>query len=396
MQKTIRLYYSDCYLREFEARVLAAEPEARGFRVFLDRSAFYPDSGGQPPDRGTLGGIPVMDVIEQDDAVAHVLERKPEGERVTGQIDWPRRFDHMQQHTGQHVLSAAFEKLGNYRTVAFHLGTEVSTIDLDSDRLGRRQIDEAEELANRVVFENREVRILFKSASEAGQMGLRKPTEREGEVRLVEVPDFDLSACGGTHVSRTGAIGLILARKFERLKGLTRVEFLCGRRAWGAARADFAVLSEAARLFSGALENVPALINKQGEELRAALRAREKLIKRVADYEALELHASAPEKNGRKIVRKVFAAEDSDEAKMLAHAVAHQPSAVALIGVKGKPATLFFAQSPGGAADMGSILKQTVAKQGGKGGGTRDFAQGGGLDEAKLDEALSLAEALTG
>jgi alanyl-tRNA synthetase len=396
MQKTERLYYSDCYLREFEAHMLAAEPEARGFRVFLDRSAFYPDSGGQPSDRGTLGGIPVMDVIEEDDAVAHVLERKPEGERVTGQIDWPRRFDHMQQHTGQHVLSAAFEKLGNYRTVSFHLGTEVSTIDLDSDRLGRRQIDEAEELANRVVFENREVRILFKSAGEAAQMGLRKPTEREGEVRLVEVPDFDLSACGGTHVSRTGAIGLVLVRKFERLKGLTRVEFLCGRRAWGAARADFAVLSEAARLFSGALENVPALINKQGEELRAALRAREKLIKRVADYEALELHVSAPEKNGRKIVRKIFAAEDSDEAKMLAHAVAHQPSAVALIGVKGKPATLFFAQSPGGAADMGSILKQTVAKQGGKGGGTRDFAQGGGLDEAKLDEALSLAEALTG
>ena len=396
MQKTERLYYSDCYLREFEARVLAAEPEARGFRVFLDRSAFYPDSGGQPPDRGTLGGIPVLDVIEEDEAVAHVLERKPEGERVTGQIDWPRRFDHMQQHTGQHVLSAAFEKLGNYRTVSFHLGTEVSTIDLDSDRLGRRQIDEAEELANRVVFENREVRIFFKAASEAVQMGLRKATEREGEVRLVEVPDFDLSACGGTHVSRTGAIGLILVRRFERIKGLTRVEFLCGHRALGAARADFAVLSEAARLFSGALENVPTLINKQGEELRAALRAREKLIKRVADYEALELHASAPEKNGRKIVRKVFAAEDSDEAKVLAHAIARQPSAVALIGVKGKAAALFFAQSPGGAADMGSILKQTVAKLGGKGGGTRDFAQGGGLEEAKLDEALSLAEALTG
>jgi len=240
------------------------------------------------------------------------------------------------------------------------------------------------------------VRILFKAASEAVQMGLRKPTEREGEIRLVEVPDFDLSACGGTHVSRTGAIGLILVRRFERIKGLTRVEFLCGHRALGAARADFAVLSEAARLFSGALENVPTLINKQGEELRAALRAREKLIKRVADYEALELHASAPEKNGRKIVRKVFAAEDSDEAKVLAHAIARQPSAVALIGMKGKPATLLFAQSPGGAADMGSILKQTVAKLGGKGGGTRDFAQGGGLDEAMLDEALSLAEALTG
>ncbi len=394
MHKTERLYYSDCYLREFEASVLAAEPEARGFRVYLDRSAFYPDSGGQAADRGTLNGIPVLDVVEEGDSVAHIVERKPEGERVTGQIDWARRFDHMQQHSGQHVLSAAFERVGNFKTVSFHLGAEISTIDLDSDRLGRRQIDEAEELANQVVFENREVRILFKSAEEAGRMGLRNPAEREGEIRVVEVPDFDLSACGGTHVSRTGAIGLILVRKFERIKELTRVEFLCGRRALGAARADFSFLSEAARLFSGARENVPALITKQAEEFRAATRTREKLIKRVADYEALELYSTTSEKDGRKIVRRVFDAEDSSEAKLLAHAIARQPSAVALIGVKGEPAALFLAQSPGGPSDMGSILKQTVAKFGGKGGGTRDFAQGGGLDEARLEEALAFAESL--
>jgi alanyl-tRNA synthetase len=147
-------------------------------------------------------------------------------------------------------------------------------------------------------------------------------------------------------------------------------------------------------LFSGALENVPALIGKQAEELRTALRAREKLVKRVAEYEARELWSAAPEKNGRKIVRQVFAAEDHDEAKMLAHAVARLPGAVAFIGVKGKPAALFFAQSPGGAANMGSILKQTVAQVGGKGGGARDFAQGGGLDEARLEEALTTAEGL--
>jgi len=394
MPKTERLYYHDCYLREFDARILAAEPEPRGLRVYLDRSAFYPDSGGQPSDRGTLGGIPVLDVIDEGDALAHILECRPEGERVSGQIDWTRRFDHMQQHTGQHILSAALEKIGGYKTISFHLGSEISTIDLDSDRLGRRQLDEAEELANRVVFENREVRILFKSAGDAGQMDLRKPTEREGEIRVVEVLDFDRSACGGTHVNRSGAVGLILARKFERMKGWTRVEFLCGGRALAAARADFATLSEAARRFSAALENVPALINKQTEELRAALRIREKLIKRLAEYEARELWAAAPERDGRKIVRSVFAAEDADEARMLAHRIAHQAAAAALIGVKGKPATLFFAQTPGGPADMGSVLKQTVAKFGGKGGGSRDFAQGGGLDEAKLEEALAFAESL--
>jgi alanyl-tRNA synthetase len=394
MAKTERLFYTDCYLRDFEARLLAAEPDARGFRVYLDRTAFYPESGGQPADRGTLSGIPVLEVIEEGEAIAHVVAQKPDPGDVVGRIDWGRRFDHMQQHTGQHLLSGAFERMGNYKTVSFHLGAEISTLDLDSDRLGRRQIEEAEELANQVVFENREVRIFFKSADEAGQLDLRKPTLREGEVRLVEVPDFDLSACGGTHVNRTGAVGLVLVRKFERMKGVTRVEFLCGKRALKAARSDFALLTESARLFSGALENMPALIGKQAEELRAALRAREKLVKRVAEYEARELCSAAPEKNGRKIVRQVFAAEDHDEAKMLAHAVARLPAAVAFIGVKGKPAALFFAQSPGGAADMGSILKQTVAQVGGKGGGARDFAQGGGLDETRLEEALSVAEGL--
>ncbi|MGD0921354.1 MAG: alanyl-tRNA editing protein [Terriglobia bacterium] len=394
MLKTDRLYYSDCYLREFEARLVAAEPEARGFRVYLDRTAFYPESGGQPADRGTLSGIPVLDVIEVEEAIAHVLERKPEGVEIVGRVDWARRFDHMQQHTGQHLLSAAFEKVGKYKTVSFHLGSDGSSIDLDSDRLGRRQIDEAEELANQVAFDNREVRISFRPAAEAGHLDLRKASTREGELRLVEVADFDLSACGGTHVSRTGAVGLVLVRKFERMKGVTRVEFLCGNRALQAARRDFALLTEAARLFSGALENVPALISKQAEDLRAALRAREKLIKRMAEYEAHELWSAAPERNGRRIVRQIFAAEDHDQAKMLAHAIAHQPAAVALIGVKGKPAALFFAQSAGGTTDMGSILKQTVAKVGGKGGGARDFAQGGGLDEASLEEALTIAEGL--
>jgi alanyl-tRNA synthetase len=394
MNKTERLYYTDCYLGEFEARVITAGPDPRGWRVVLDRTAFYPESGGQPADRGTLSDVPVVDVVDEDDRIAHIVERQLDGPSVKGRIDWERRFDHMQQHTGQHILSAAFEKVGQYKTVSFHLGSEVSTIDLDSDRLSRRQMDEAEDLANQVIFETREVRITFASAEKAAELGLRKPTEREGEVRLVEVRDFDRSACGGTHVSNTGAVGMILVRKFERLKGLTRVEFVCGRRALRAARGDYSTLTEAARLFSGALENVPTLISKQGEELRAALRAREKLVKRLAEYEARELWSAAEEKGGRRIIRRVFAAEDYDEAKMLAHALTRQPAAVALLGVKGKSAMLFFAQSPGGGPDMSSILRQTVAKFGGKGGGSRDFAQGGGIEEARIEEALSFAESL--
>lgn len=394
MTTTARLYYTDCYQREFEGRVVRTELEPRGVRVYLDRSAFYPESGGQLRDGGSLGGLPLLDVVDEGDAIAHVLERKPEGEVLKGVIDWSRRLDHMQQHTGQHILSAAFEKTGDYKTVSFHMSEQVSTIDLNSDRLGQRQIEEAEELANRVIFEDRTVRFSFRPAAEASRLDLRKPTQREGDVRLVEVEGFDLSACGGTHVSRTGTIGLVVTRGFERMKGGTRVEFVCGSRALKAARGDFLALTELGRLLSTSHERVPASVKKQAEELRAVFRAQEKQAKRLAEYRASELLQAAPEKNGRKIARHVFDAEEHLEAKMVAHAMAKRPSSVGLIGVKGEPATLYFAQSPGGPSDMVNVLRQIAAQVGGKGGGTRDFAQGGGLKEGRLEEALALAEGL--
>ena len=396
MAKTERLYYTDSYLREFQARVIRTSPDARGVHVFLDRTAFYPESGGQPVDHGTLAGHAVLDVIEEGDEIAHVLAEAPAAEHVQGIIDWDRRFDHMQQHTGQHVLSAAFEKTGGYKTVSFHLGTEISTIDLDSDRLGPRQIAAAEELANQIVFENRPVQISFRGSAEANQMDLRKPTFREGDVRLVEVPGFDLSACGGTHVRQTGAIGLISIRKVDHTKGLTRVAFVCGGRALDRAREDFTILTEAARLFSTGLENVPELITKQSQELREATRQRDKLVEDLAGFEARELWRNAPERGGVRVVRREFQSEEGKKAKLMARAVTENPSAIALMGVKGKPATLCFLQSPGGKLSMAEVLKQTLEKFGGKGGGSRDIAQGGGLAEEQLEEALRFAETLLG
>jgi len=394
MPRTERLYYTDCYLREFEARVLRSEPAPNGFKVYLNRTAFYPASGGQPADSGMIAGLPVLEAVDERDEIAHILRQAPEGEGVRGRIDWARRFDHMQQHTGQHILSAAFEKIGDYKTASFHLGEDSSSIDLDSDRLGPRQIEEAEDAANQVVFEDRPVRISFQPAGEASRLDLRKPTAREGEVRLVEVEGFDLSACGGTHVSRTGAVGLILVRKVERMKGSTRVEFLCGGRAQQQARRDFRVLSEAAQLFSAALDTVPELIAKQSQELREEIRGREKLLERLAEYRARELWQAVPVVDGRRVVRQVFPAEESAQVKLLAHALAKLPGAVGLLGVKEAPTKLFFAQTPGGTSEMGSVLKQTLAKFGGKGGGGCDFAQGGGLEESRLEEALAFAEAL--
>jgi alanyl-tRNA synthetase len=396
MTATKRLYYFDSYRREFDARVIAAEPGQRGFRVILDQTAFYPESGGQPSDRGMLAGQPVLDILDEGKTIVHVLANKPHEEAVKGSVDWLLRFDHMQQHTGQHVLSAAFERIGHYRTVSFHMGAEVSSIDLDSDRVGERQIGEAEGLANQVIFEDRPVRISFRPAEEANRLELRKPTAREGDVRLIEIEDFDLSACGGTHVARTGAIGVILARKLERLKGLTRVEFLCGHRSLAAARRDFRILTESARKFSGAVADLPALITKQAEELRNVARLRQKQAEKLAQFEALELLRAATEREGWKRIRCVVSPEMLVDAKALTHALASQPRVVALIGEAGNPAKLYFAQTAGGPHDMGAILRQTVAQAGGKGGGARDFAQGGGLSEPKLEEALAYAEGLLG
>jgi alanyl-tRNA synthetase len=394
MPHTERLYYTDCYAQEFQARVERISPDERGARVFLDRTAFYPESGGQPSDRGTLAGILVLDVIDEGDEIAHILAGNPAGEPVQGSIDWSRRFDHMQQHTGQHTLSAAFERAGGYKTVSFHLGTESSTIDLVSDRVGARQIEDAEALANQVVFENRPVQISFRSAAEANQLDLRKPTFREGDIRLVGIEGFDLSACGGTHVSRTGAVGIILVRKVERAKGLTRIEFVCGGRAWRRARQDFALLSEAAQRFSSGLENVPELITKQAQDLREAGKSVQKLVEELAEFEAVQLWQQAQEKGGVRVVRCLFESSEAKKAKVVAHAVARQGAAIALVGVKGTPSGLIFAQSSGGKANMSDLLKQTVAKFGGKGGGTRDFAQGGGLPETQLQDALDFAESL--
>ena len=374
--------------------MLRSEAAPNGFKVYLDRTAFYPASGGQPADFGTIAGLEVLDVVDEGEEIAHLLRQAPQGESVTGKIAWPGRFDHMQQHTGQHILSAAFEKVGGYKTVSFHLGEESSSIDLDSDRLGVKQLEEAEDLANQVLFEDRPVRISFQSAGEASRMDLRKPTSREGDIRLVEVEGFDLSACGGTHVNRTGAVGMILVRKVERIKGLTRVEFLCGGRGLRQARKDFRVLSEAALQFSAAPETLPELIAKQSQELREEARGREKLLERLAEYQAREMWQAAAVVEGRRIVRQVFSGEDSAQVKMLAHALTKLPGAAALLGVKGRPTKLFFAQTVGGTSEMGNVLKQTVAKFGGKGGGGRDFAQGGGLEESRLEEALAWAEAL--
>jgi alanyl-tRNA synthetase len=393
---TDRLYYHDAYLREFDAEVLACALASKNFDVRLDRTAFYPTSGGQPNDTGRLGAATVLDVREADDgAVEHVTDRALEPGAIHGVIDWPRRFDHMQQHTGQHLLSAVFLEQFGMRTVSFHLGREISTIDLDAKSLAQAQVDNSERRVNALLFEDRPVTIRFGTREELAAVGVRKEVDREGPLRAVEIEGVECQPCGGTHVARTGQIGLLLLRKFEKQRGNWRVEFLCGGRALAAARRDFATLGEASRLIGSAPADVPAQIRRGLEEKAEAERKRKRILERLAQYEARELlDATGEAAQGRPSRLIVRVLDDTDAAylRMLATALASSSPAIALVALR-DGGQVVFAQSAGLPGDMNALLRETLAEFGGKGGGTRDFAQGAVPDSSIVARVLDAAVA---
>jgi len=367
---TQRLYYQDSYLKEFQARVVDSSPD--GLRVYLDRTAFYPTSGGQPFDTGVLENIPVTDVVDEGDRVAHVVREMLQCEHVHGAVDWPRRFDHMQQHTGQHLLSAVLVELFEAPTVSFHLGAESSTIDI-ARILEPAQLRHAERRANEIAFENRPVTVTYRDSSEA--LDLRKPTERQGSVRIVSIQDLDRSACGGTHVRATGEIGAILIRRLDRIRGNQRIEFLCGMRAVNRARADYEALSSVARSFSAPLDETPALVDAQREKLLDSDRTRRRLAAQLAEALGRELYAATPpDSNGlRRIARRVPSLTDDVRAEAQGFIAAGK--AVYLALGEDPPAVLLSASDDSG-MHAGNVLRQMLSKAGGRGGGNANLAQG--------------------
>ena len=382
--KTERLYYTDSWLRSFDARVLRAEPAGEKVHVLLDRTAFYPASGGQPFDTGTLGTARVSDVFESESGeVVHVADRLPEGGGVHGEVDWARRFDHMQQHTGQHLLSAVWMELFKRPTVSFHMGEDLSTVDLEGGALSEEQVRRAGARANEIVFEDRPVNVFFAAREEAAALGLRKEVEREGQIRIIEIEKLDRTACGGTHLARTGQIGAILLRKVEKVRQGMRVEFACGGRAVEWARRDYQALTSAAAAYTSHPHELPQIVRKKIEESKAAEKERQRLLHLLAAYEAREMYAqTAPDGQGLRTIEKVL---DADPAyvRFLAAQVAAQPNARAVFAVR-RPPTLVLAQSKGLAADLGAVVK----KLGLRGGGSRDSAQAGAEDEKALEMYL--------
>jgi alanyl-tRNA synthetase len=394
-----RRYYHDSYTTAFTARVTeAAEVEGRPAAV-LDRTFFYPTSGGQPHDTGRLGDANVAEVADADeDTVAHFTDRAVPAGPVHGTIAWERRFDHMQQHTGQHILSAAFATLFKFPTVSFHLGAESSTIDLEARQLVQRHVEEAERLANQIVFDDRPVTVRFGTAQELAEAGIRKAVEREGTLRAIEIDGCDRQPCGGTHVARTGQVGAILLRKVEKQKQYWRVEFVCGHRALRASRGEFAALAEAARAFSCGLPDVPAMAQKSKEELQAAQRHARKMAEQLAELEARAMLAAeavtaegrAQAQRVRPVIVRVFAEADAEFLRILAAKLVAQPGVQALLATRAG-GHVVFAQSAGGPCDMGALLREILSEAGGKGGGPRDFAQGRVKEVAALDAVLARA-----
>jgi len=385
---TTRLYYHDSFLYDFEAEVQQVVGDPRP-ALILDRTAFYPTSGGQVFDTGwlTYGADTrhrVTDVADAEDGkVIHYVEAlssdlKP-GTRVRAQIDATRRRDHMQQHSGQHVLSAAFIRLFNMPTVSFHMADDYCSIDLDTPALAEAQVASAERLANEIILENRPVDIRFVTRDEAAKLGLRKlpPTERD-ELRLIDIRDFDLTACGGTHVSQTGQIASILCRKIEKVRQGWRLEFVAGQRAVASARRDFNALTETAALLSAHIYAVPQQVRKLMDEIRSLRKQHEQSLEELAEARAATLLAETSETNGRRLVVRTFSDHDVNFIKLLALKLARMSTGVvAVLATTVPQPSLVLSQSAGQPFDMGALMKETMAKLGGRGGGTRDLAQGG-------------------
>jgi alanyl-tRNA synthetase len=392
---TERLYYHDSFLYDFDGRVEDSFSREGRHAIVLDRTAFYPTSGGQVHDTGVLRTdgkqIAITEVADEEDGrILHfAVEPLPAGTAVHGAIDSARRLDHVQQHSGQHVLSAAFIQLFNMPTVSFHMGEESCTIDLETPGLSAAQAQKVETLANKVIAEDRPVHIRFVPLEEARQLGLRKlPPKQTGDLRLIDITNFDLTACGGTHVRATGQIGSILLRKIEKVKQGMRVEFACGLRAVSTARRDYTTLTEAAAVYSSHIYDVPEQIRKSLAEAKSAAKAQHKLLEELAELYAQRLLAQAA--GSPRMIMQVFPERDAIFIKLLGQKLtAGNSDVIALLASGAGQPTLVFAQSPGQKSNMGQLMKEAMAQLGGRGGGSVDLAQGGvpkatrGLEEIK-------------
>jgi len=386
--ETERLYFQDAYLQEFTARVLARETREGFPVVVLDRTAFYPESGGQPHDLGWLNDVRVIRVEEENGLILHFLEKELAGEEVRGRIDWPRRFDHMQQHTGQHILSQAFYELVKGETLSFHLGQEESTVEIGLQAIKDETLTRVEELANRVVFSDLEVKTYFLSEERVSSIPLRKPPKKAGLIRVVEVDGFDYSACGGTHCRRTGEVGLIKILKQEKIRGNVRFSFVCGFRAWQEFENCRRSLQQAARLFSAEEAEVAACAEKSLAELKNLKKRQKKLEERLSFFEAREMLA----RSSSKIISGFYPDRSPEEIKFLALNLVHQAELLVVMAAqRDQYFHLVLAASDSLKLDVREVIPVLQSEIEFKGGGSPTLVELVCAEKEKAERAVTLA-----
>jgi len=400
--KTERLYYDDAFAREFTTQVLSCEPTSSAtletqtaslWGVKLDRTAFYPTSGGQPHDTGRLGDAHVVDVIDEGDEVIHLVDKPMAIGSVQGIVDWSRRFDHMQQHTGQHVLSAVFHSRFALPTISFHLGSDICTIDVRGQEPTQEILDGAMCAANDVVYADRAVNVRYGTAEELAAAGVRKTVERSGTLRAIEIEALELQPCGGTHVQRTGQIGMILVRGVSRIRQDWRVEFACGGRAEQLAREDFATLRAVAQRLNCSPQEAVSAAERVVAERDAHFKSAKTSIQKLAEMDArAALQEVAVGADGLRVVAKLFETDPPEYVQSFAREVAQAENTVALV-VHIIGGHIFFSQHPTAKKDMNALLAEALKHVPGKGGGSRDSARGRLAVPQRALEFLAIATA---
>jgi alanyl-tRNA synthetase len=390
---TDRLYYDDAYLREFDAAIVERREHEGRPAVALDRTAFYPESGGQPWDKGTLDGVDVIQVIDVDGSILHVTAAEVAGPKVHGVIDWPARFDHMQQHTGQHVLSQAFFEKVRGETRSFHLGQDVSTLEIGLRTITDDELDRVEDRANAIVWEDREVKAYFVPEERIHEVPLRRPPKKTGLLRVIEVAGYDYSACGGTHCRKTGEIGIIKVLGFEKIRGNLRFEFLCGGRALADHRMKDRNARRIAAGLSSAVKDTAAAVDKLAADFKALRKRARRLEERVAHFDALEIIRS----EAGPVIAGVLEDRSPEEARFLALNIIKNGTFTVLYGAAGESQDhLIFARSEPVAVDLRELVPVVGAVVPVKGGGGPSLVELVTPEKGRLAEAVAVARSWIG
>jgi alanyl-tRNA synthetase len=397
---TERLYYQDSYLKEFRAKILKKIKIDNQPAVVLDETAFYPTSGGQPHDKGVIQDVPVVEVVEEGDEIIHILKEELKEEinsEVVGKIDWERRFDHMQQHSGQHILSAAFEKLWNADTVSFYLGDEICTLDIMKDNITSEEVKKAEILSNNIVLENKPIKVYFVDQERANELNLRKIPPQKEDIRIVEIKDFDVCACCGTHCGTTGEVGLIKILKWEKRGVKIRLDFICGKRSLK----DYYWKNKLIKNISNKLTikdtELGEAVERMLEERKETRKELREIKEKLQDYEAKDLiNKSSLRNDGIKIINKVFEESNFQEVRVLVQKIIDlDDGVVVLAGIKnkgeGEGVKILFACSRVLKYDMNGLIREAGKFIEGRGGGAPNFAQSGGKKAEGIENALNFA-----